>query len=221
MKFSIGLDQRKAMISNNSLLGNSILSAINGVTVAVNYKSRLKFGLGVYISTTESENAFMITNPSYVATIHQNTPLATMTNSENGKGYLVNSSLRMRYVTAMVEYEFFQSKWLDLSIPLEVGVGTSSLVLTEFFSKTKLPITTRKNKLVPSETSFTPALLGLKAYFNLSPDVMFVGSFGYRLILKEVGVSQNFDGIYYQLGLQLIPQRIIAAMKSDFKQRKK
>ena len=221
MKFSIGLDQRKAMISNNSLLGNSILSAINGVTVAVNYKSRLKFGLGVYISTTESENAFMITNPSYVATIHQNTPLATMTNSENGKGYLVNSSLRMRYVTAMVEYEFFQSKWLDLSIPLEVGVGTSSLALTEFFSKTKLPITTRKNKLVPSETTFTPALLGLKAYFNLSPDVMFVGSFGYRLILKEVGVSQNFDGIYYQLGLQLIPQRIIAAMKSDFKQRKK
>lgn len=221
MKFSIGLDQRKAMISNNSLLGNSILSAINGVTVAVNYKSRLKFGLGVYISTTESENAFMITNPSYVATIHQNTPLATMTNSENGKGYLVNSSLRMRYVTAMVEYEFFQSKWLDLSIPFEVGVGTSSLALTEFFSKTKLPITTRKNKLVPSETTFTPALLGLKAYFNLSPDVMFVGSFGYRLILKEVGVSQNFDGIYYQLGLQLIPQRIIAAMKSDFKQRKK
>ena len=127
----------------------------------------------------------------------------------------------MRYVTAMVEYEFFQSKWLDLSIPLEVGVGTSSLALTEFFSKTKLPITTRKNKLVPSETTFTPALLGLKAYFNLSPDVMFVGSFGYRLILKEVGVSQNFDGIYYQLGLQLIPQRIIAAMKSDFKQRKK
>ncbi len=221
MKFSIGLDQRKAMISNNSLLGNSILSAINGVTVAVNYKSRLKFGLGVYISTTESENAFMITNPSYVATIHQNTPLATMINSENGKGYLVNSSLRMRYVTAMVEYEFFQSKWLDLSIPFEVGVGTSSLALTEFFSKTKLPITTRKNKLVPSETTFTPALLGLKAYFNLSPDVMFVGSFGYRLILKEVGVSQNFDGIYYQLGLQLIPQRIIAAMKSDFKQRKK
>ena len=207
MKFSIGLDQRKAMISNNSLLGNSILSAINGVTVAVNYKSRLKFGLGVYISTTESENAFMITNPTYVATIHQNTPLATMTNSEN--------------VTAMVEYEFFQSKWLDLSIPFEVGVGTSSLALTEFFSKTKLPITTRKNKLVPSETTFTPALLGLKAYFNLSPDVMFVGSFGYRLILKEVGVSQNFDGIYYQLGLQLIPQRIIAAMKSDFKQRKK
>jgi hypothetical protein len=144
-----------------------------------------------------------------------------MTNSENGKGYLVNSSLRMRYVTAMVEYEFFQSKWLDLSIPFEVGVGTSSLALTEFFSKTKLPITTRKNKLVPSETTFTPALLGLKAYFNLSPDVMLVGSFGYRLILKEVGVSQNFDGIYYQLGLQLIPQRIIADMKSDFNRRKK
>jgi len=50
---------------------------------------------------------------------------------------------------------------------------------------------------------------------------MFVGSFGYRLILKEVGVSQNFDGIYYQLGLQLIPQRIIAAMKSDYKQTRK
>jgi hypothetical protein len=220
IKFSIGLDQRKAMISNNSLLGNSILSSINGVTVAVNYKTRLKFGLGVYLSTTESDNAFMITNPSYVATIHKNSPMAVKTNSGNGEGYLVNSSLSMRYLTAMVEYEFFQSKWLDLSIPFEVGVGTSSLALTEFFSKTKLPITTRKNKLVPSETTFTPALLGLKAYFNLSPDVMFVGSFGYRLILKEVGVSQNFDGIYYQLGLQLIPQRIINAMKVDFKRRK-
>ena len=169
------------------------------------------------MAKAQSAKAFMITNPGYVQKIKTTVPTATFINTPSEHGFLVTSSLKMYYVTPSIEYQFYSSKWLELSIPLEIGVGYSNLSINDFFTNASIPILGKKRTVISGKDVFIPALLGLNLNINLSKDVFLSSSIGYRKIIKEVGISQNFDGIYYQIGLQLIPENIIKDLKKDYK----
>ena len=214
--FDLQIDQRNTVFLDKNILGTDVSAAVNGITFGFTYQDRFRIGIGGYFSNAQSAKAFFITDQLYIDKIKILSPAAVPITKKGKKGYLVNSSLNMYYVTPSFEYTFFQSKWLDLSIPLEIGIGYCKMEKSDFFNDTPIPIINAKGKQLNSTDVFIPALVGFTAMLNLSPDVGFAGSVGYRKILKEIGISQNFDGLYYSVGLQLIPENIIAEIKKDF-----
>ncbi len=219
--WDIQIDQRNTIYLNKNLLGTDVSAGVSGLAAGFTYQDRFRFGLGGYFSNAQSASASFITNQLYFDKIKLLAPGAVTITKKGKKGYLVNTTLNMYYVTPSFEYTFFESKWLDLSIPVEAGVGFSKLVRTDFFSDAPIPIISKTGKVLKGGDILLPAMIGFTAMINLSPDVGFAGTIGYRKILKEVGISQNFDGLYYSVGLALVPENIIAAIKKDFKDRKK
>ena len=213
-EFDFQFDQKNSIITGSRLLGKNVSTLINGISIGMEYKEKYRIGFGGYITKSQSPKAFMITDKVYVEKIHSLIPSLNQIN----KGYLVSSNLSLYYFTTNFEYQFFDSKWLELSIPIEIGYGYSSMSINDFFASTSVPILNKKkDRVLNGSNNFVPASIGLNTILNLSPDVMFAASFGYRKIVKEIGISQNFDGLYYQFGLQLIPGRIIKEFKADFK----
>jgi hypothetical protein len=214
-QFDFQLDQRTSFLNAKQYSGNPI--TINGVTMGGTYKDKFRFGLGGYLVKAQGNKAYFI---KYNTAIENLAPNAKILGTGNNKSYLVQNKTQLYYVTPSFEYIFYHSKWLDLSIPLEIGIGYSKLTLTDYFTNLDLPILNKKEQPINSANIFFPSLIGLSMMINLSPDVGLNASAGYRKIITEIGLSQDFDGFYYQIGLQLFPANIVKNLKKDFKAQK-
>lgn len=213
--YDFQFDQRKAILLKNNFYTTKISAPIYGFVLESTYKKHFRISLATYLSNSNNVNSFLITDPGYVAKIQKWSPDATLINSNNQSGYLVNSSFNIFYITPGFEYIFFTSKWLDLGIPIEIGVGQSKPVLNDFFTKKEIPFINNQRDIIKDKKTFIPLLIGLNPMLNLSPDVIFSASVGYRISLMEGGIGEYFDGLYYQIGLQLIPDEIRKEFKRD------
>jgi len=212
-KYDSQIDQRNSFITgpNNS---NANLPII-GYTVGWIRNNRFRIGVGGYYAKSQGSKAYFI---KYSPIVQNHSPNAVILYGKNGMSYLIQKNIQMFYITPSFEWIFFRSKWLELSIPVEVGVGYSKIILTDYFSGADIPIFSYKTgKILKGEDIFFPAMVGFSAMFNLTPDVGFQAGIGYRTILQEVGISENFDSWYYQVGLQLFPENIIANLKKDYR----
>jgi len=214
--FDFQYDQRRAVFMNKNILSSKISSPIHGLVGEFTYKKHWRIGLGFYLSTLNNSNSFLITEPFFVNKIREVVPRAAEIKSNNNNAYLVNSSNTILYFTPCVEYIFFRSKWLDLGLPVEIGLGKSELLLSDFFTKEKLPYVNSDGSIAKNNNFFFPALVGLNPLVHLSKDVVFSASFGYRMSLGNGPVNKYFNGLYYQIGLQLIPDDIRKELKKDF-----
>lgn len=210
--FDSQIDQRNSFIpagkSNSSL-------PIFGYTLGWTRWGRLRLGGGAYYASSNAGHGYLVKVTPDLQTL---TPSSVVVNVHSNNYYLVQKKTQMIYITPSVEWIFFKSKWLDLSIPLEIGVGYSKIKLSDYFSGADIPIYNyRTKKTLPGNTIFFPALSGLSAMVNLTPDVGFQLGAGYRFILQEVGLSQDFDGLFYQFGAQLYPENFIKAFKKDYR----
>lgn len=212
--FDFRLDQRTSFINDQNYNGSPV--TINGITMGWTYKHRFRIGWGGYFVNTQRNKAYFINYTPQIASLAPNaTPLPSKTNP---KTYLVQNKVQMYYITPSFEFIYFKSKWLDLSVPLEIGVGYSKLTVTDYFTDTQMPIFNKKGEVISAEDIFFPALAAFACMVNLSPDVGLSASLGYRTILKEIGISPNFDGMFYQIGLQLFPDNIKKNMKKDYRE---
>lgn len=217
-RFDCLIDKRKTIFLNKSTIDNSNIStSVNGINAGITHYKKFRLGLGLYLANGYSGKSIFISKPYYVEEIQKNAPEAVPVSINGISGYLTNSSLFMFYATPSFEYIFYNSKWITLGIPIEIGAGYSKITFTDFFSNTPIPITNYKGKTFNPKNYFFPALVGFNVVVNLSNDVAFVGSMGYRKIISEIGISQNFDGIYYQIGFRLLPQNIKKQVYKDFK----
>ncbi len=214
-RFGFQFDQKKSFI-NNKVYDNQPIST-HGIAIGWKYKNRFTFGVGGYFSLFQ--NAKIQTIP-WTPLIESNAPNAEMFIKDKTKVYLAQSNTKLFYFTPRFEYKFYKSKWLDISIPIEIGVGYSKMTMTDYFTHTNLPLIGHKDKILKSNNVFIPCLFGVSSMIKLSKDVGFSFSVGYRKILEEIGQNSNYDGIYYQFGLQLFPKNIIQNMKTDYKNRK-
>ncbi|MEQ1733211.1 MAG: hypothetical protein ABL940_06030 [Bacteroidia bacterium] len=216
-RFDCLIDKRKTIfLTKNTIDNSNIATSVNGINAGLTYYKKFRVGLGAYLANGYSGKSLFISKPYYVAEIQKKAPQAVPVSINGISGYLTNSSLFMFYATPSFEYIFYNSKWLTLGIPIELGIGYSKITLTDFFSNTTIPITNSNGKTFDPKNYFFPALAGLNVMVNLSPDVAFVGSAGYRKIISEIGISQNFDGVYYQIGFRLLPQNIKKQVYADF-----
>lgn len=215
-EFDFLLDRRKSIFLRNNLLGTNASASVTGVNVGFTYNNRIRLGVGAFYAKSNGTSTLLISKAYYVTQIRNLAPMAVPISVNGQNGYLVNGVLTMYYITPSIEYLFYTSKWIKLGIPLEIGMGYSNVNLTDFFTNTPIPIVNSKGKIFRVNNYFFPALSGIHGMINLSPDVAFTASVGYRKILTQIGINQNFDGMYYQLGLRLLPKQIKQKLTCDY-----
>ena len=201
--FDLQLDKRNTFLKNK----DQVLQVdVNGLNAGFTFNSRYRIGLGAYLISDAIAKPYVTRNVQY-------------------KKVLVQKAIQLYYVTPNFSYIFYRSQWLDLAIPLEIGIGRSNISQADT-NGTSVPLysfrydkTLRRNVAseIPGKNIFFIGELGLLATIKLSDDVGLSSSIGYRQILKEIGLEQDFNGLYYSVGLKLFPTPIKERVVRDYK----
>ncbi len=101
--------------------------------------------------------------------------------------------LSLTYFTPNFAYTFYHNRWLELSIPVDVGIGRSHYTVTDQHDK----VTTDNKGL------FFPAEIGVGVLLKPTRWVGISGAVGYRASLKEIDYQEDFNGWYYSYRLNL------------------
>lgn len=101
--------------------------------------------------------------------------------------------LSLTYFTPNFSYTFYHGRWLELSIPVDVGIGRSHYTVTDQNGK----VTTDSKGL------FFPAEIGVGALLKPTRWVGISCAVGYRASLKEIDYKEDFNGWYYSYRLNL------------------
>ena len=101
--------------------------------------------------------------------------------------------LDLTYFTPNVAYTFYNRRFIELSVPVDVGLGRSHYTVTDENGK----VTTNDEGL------FFPAEIGFGVLLKPTRWVGISGAVGYRVSLKEIDYKEDFDGWYYGYRLNL------------------
>lgn len=112
--------------------------------------------------------------------------------------------LSLTYLTPNVSYVFFQRPWLEISLPLEVGLGRSHYTVIDQTGKTT----------TDSRGLFVPVQAGLSLLIRPFRWVGVSGSVGYRKSVFEVDYKDDFDGMYFSYRLNVF----VGAIWRDLRQ---
>jgi hypothetical protein len=102
-------------------------------------------------------------------------------------------SLSLTYFTPNFAYTFFSRRFVELSVPVDVGLGRSHYTITDEHGK----VTADKLGL------FIPAEIGLGMLLKPTRWVGVSVGAGYRVSLKEIDYKEDFNGWYYSYRLNL------------------
>jgi hypothetical protein len=102
-------------------------------------------------------------------------------------------ALSLTYFTPNFAYTFFQRRYIELSVPVDVGLGRSHYTITDENGK----VTTDSKGL------FIPAEIGVGVLLKPTRWVGISGAAGYRVSLKEIDYKEDFNGWYYSYRLNL------------------
>jgi hypothetical protein len=123
--------------------------------------------------------------------------------------------LNLVYATPNIVYTFFDNRWFEFSIPLEIGFGFEYAFLENPITKAIL----KKGK----PDYFVPAEIGIAGTFKLNRWVGFSASVGYRKLIWQTDATQKdrFDGYYYNSGLDIYLGTIYRDLKYVHAHRRK
>jgi hypothetical protein len=102
-------------------------------------------------------------------------------------------SLSLTYFTPNFAYTFFHHRLIELSVPVDVGLGRSRYTVTDQNGS----VTTDSRGL------FIPAEVGLGVLLKPTRWVGISGAAGYRVSLKAIDYKEDFNGWYYSYRLNL------------------
>lgn len=102
-------------------------------------------------------------------------------------------ALSLLYFTPNFAYTFFRSRFVELSIPIDIGLGRSYYTVTD------------ENGMVTTDSRgvFMPAEIGLGVLLKPTRWVGVSGGIGYRRSLMSIDYREDFDGWYYAYRLNL------------------
>lgn len=102
-------------------------------------------------------------------------------------------ALDLTYFTPNFSYTFFNRRFIELSVPVDVGLGRSHYTVTDENGH----LTTDDRGL------FIPAEIGLGVLLKPTRWVGISGAAGYRVSLKEIDYKEDFNGWYYSYRVNL------------------
>ncbi|MBC7426957.1 MAG: hypothetical protein H7321_10530 [Bacteroidia bacterium] len=220
-QFFLQIDRRRTAFNDQKVPQFNIPILMNGLATGI-IRDRFKMGVGFYFVRVNALKAEFITDVNYINNVKADYPDAHLiTNPNNEPAYLVLPRLRLFYFTPSFEYTFYKSKYINLNIPIEVGMGFSKTTATDYLTDVSVPVYGSNGNVLRNRAYFFPALTGMSAILKISPDVGLKIAGGYRKILKQVGLSPNFDGFYYQVTLQLTPGNLKRKLAKDYLKYKK
>jgi len=168
----------------NSYIGGKPVN-IWGIKAGVTLYDRHNMGLGGY-SVTNSTQRYLARQDR---TINQNTTL--------------------QYLTTFYEYSFIETRWWEVGIPLEIGVGKYNISSTDAATGKTLP--NRSGLLMP---------LGTALDVNFKPTRWFALNVmgGYRLVISD-NARLNFSGWFYSFGGTIYLRQILQDLRYFNKKR--
>lgn len=101
--------------------------------------------------------------------------------------------LNLTYFTPNFTYIFFHRRFIELSIPVDVGLGRSHYTVTDG----------KGNTTTASRGFFFPAEVGFGVLLRPTRWGGVSGALGYRLSLKEIDYKEDFNGWYYSYRVNL------------------
>ena len=101
--------------------------------------------------------------------------------------------LDLTYFTPNVSYIFFQRRWLEISLPVEFGLGRSHYTQTNQYDQVK----------TDSRGLFFPVEAGVNVLVRPFRWVGVSGSVGYRKSVLEIDYKEDFDGLYFSYRLNV------------------
>ena len=171
--FVISLDNRESFVQSSAV---HIIGANAGVVLP---GRRWRLGLGGYTLSRDYTALYI-----YQYKNGKRTKKAPDT---------LTPQLSLTYLTPNVSYVFFQRPWLEISLPLEVGLGRSHYTVTDQTGKTT----------TDSRGLFVPVEAGLSVLVKPLRWVGVSGSVGYRKSVFEIDYKDDFDGMYFSYRLNV------------------
>lgn len=158
------LDMRGSFISNQNV-------RVAGVKLGLEHAGRFQYGLGY---------SFLLTPVERVRDVP-------------GSGML-NTRLRLGYITPYVDYAFYQRGPWEVRIPVQIGIGAGSVVYRDPEG--------RKHKLRRSGLLFYEPAMSVQYRFLKYLGVG--GGIGYRLVIHtSEGLGEQLTAPTYTLGLRV------------------
>ncbi len=115
----------------------------------------------------------------------------------------INRELNLYFFTATPEYIFLYRKYLELSIPLEFGIGYANL---KNINERDVVIKEQKGVFVPIESGIN-MLIKPTRWFGI------IGRGGYRKTINVSGFNADYDGWYYSYSLAVFLGNIYRDLK--------
>ena len=171
--FSLIFDNRSSFVRSSPV-------KIYGLNIGLKYQGRYRVGLGAYALRRDYQEH------TYVSPQNPQDTLRPL--------------LDLHFLTPNFAYTFFNCRWVELSIPLEVGLGNSHYTIRD----TKAALIKDRRGL------FIPATAGLGILVKPTRWIGFSGAAGYRKSLAEVDFQGDFDGWYYSYRVNLFLGNILA-----------
>jgi hypothetical protein len=162
-KLIVKLDIRDSFINNES-------ARFAGVKIGLEHAAKVQYGIGYSFLFSPVRNEMQIP----------------------GEG-LVETRLRFGYVTPYFEYAFYQRGPWELRIPVQLGIGSGSVVYENAQGTTR---TIQRSSVFLYEPSITVQYRFLK-YFGIG------GGWGYRLVLRSAPLAQGLTAPIYTFGLKV------------------
>lgn len=101
--------------------------------------------------------------------------------------------LSLSYLTPNISYVLVQRRWLEVSLPLELGLGRSHYTMTD------------QNGNTPTDSRgwFVPVEAGVAVLVKPCRWAGVSGSLGYRASVFEADYKEDFDGMYFSYRLNV------------------
>jgi hypothetical protein len=135
--------------------------------------------------------------------------------SATGLNHKYSVVVNLYYISPNIIYTFFKNRWIELSIPVELGGGVAFPVYTSYETGNVI-VAINKDYFIPAEA-------GLAFLFKLNRWIGFKASTGYRKILWQTSssVKDGFDGLYYNYGVNVFFGTVLKDVYSYYLKSKK
>jgi len=171
--FVLSLDNRESFVQSSAVR----IIGLNAAVVLPGHRWRL--GLGGYTLSRDYANLYVY---QYKNGKRTKKILDTLT-----------PQLNLTYLTPNVTYVFYQRPRLELSVPLEAGLGRSHYTETD-----------QNNRVTTSSQGlFVPVQVGLAVLIKPVRWAGVSGSVGYRKSVLEIDYKDDFDGLYFSYRLNV------------------
>lgn len=176
------IDQRNSWIKNEKGL-QKVPVTINGIQLGVILKEKHSLGLGLYTMNGTSQKPVKI-------------------NDQNNK--ITYQELLLKYVTVNYQYVIFDTRFFEMDLPLEIGVGNYVYELKDETQTTQIWHEAGPLKLTGGGVNI---VLKPVRWIGVS------GMAGYRIVAFNKKTNLNFNGAYYSYGVWIDLRQIYRDIK--------